>query len=46
MRKFILALAAAALSTAGCCLFRDDRPSRSHYEPAHAGAPAARPAGR
>jgi hypothetical protein len=46
MRKLVLALAAVTLSTAGCRLFRDDRPSRSHYESAPASAPAALPLGR
>ena len=45
MRKIILALAAVTLFVCGCRLFRDDRPSRSHYEPSAPGAPAS-PAGR
>ena len=32
MRKLILALAAVALTSCGCCLFRDDC-SRSYYRP-------------
>jgi hypothetical protein len=33
MRKLILAVAAALLTTAGCRMFRDDHPSHSYYDP-------------